>query len=162
MTYKSKAEEWAVDRLLHPPEAAPVRSTAPLFKDWAAPWWLFDSCPYIAEKEANGYSISPGYVEVRGSYLVRHLMPRFGEIPIDKLTPRHFRDYEMELYRKGELSPATINRILGTVRVMFNYAVEMGEMESNPIAPVKELRETPVARGILSFPELRLLSVLAR
>ena len=61
----------------------------------------------------------------------------------------------MRLYNEQKFSPATINRILGTARVMFNYAVEMGDLESNPIAPVKELKEIPQERGILTMEELR-------
>lgn len=56
----------------------------------------------------------------------------------------------MKLLAEGDLSPATINRILATVRVMFNYAVRMGELETNPISPVTELKETPRVRGILT------------
>ena len=37
---------------------------------------------------------------------------------------------------------------------MFNYAVEMGELEMNPVSPVKELKETPKERGILTAKEL--------
>jgi site-specific recombinase XerD len=54
----------------------------------------------------------------------------------------------MKLLAEGDLSPATINRILATVRVMFNYAVRMGELETNPISPVTELKETPRVRGM--------------
>jgi integrase len=65
-----------------------------------------------------------------------------------------FRDFKMRLLAEGEYRPATINRILGTARVMFNYAVSMGELEVNPLSPVKELRENPEVRGILSQGEM--------
>ncbi len=50
-----------------------------------------------------------------------------------------------------------INVILGTARVMFNYAVRMGELENNPLTPVSELKEFPKERGILKIEQLRML-----
>jgi integrase len=151
------AESWAVERLLGGETVRARKPRVLTFKEWAAPWWKFDSCPYIREKVAGGFTISRAYAEVRRSYLDRHLVPEFGNVPLSQLSPRHFRDFKMKLYQEGKLSPATINRILGTARVMFNYAVSMGELESNPVAPVKELKETPQQRGILTADELRLL-----
>lgn len=152
-TEKDKAEAWAVEHLLNGETTKARKSKGQTFEEWAAPWWYFETCPYIREKLANGFNISKGYAEVRRSYLDRHLVPEFGELSLSQLTPSMFRDYKMRLYSEGKLSPATINRILGTVRVMFNYAVAMGELESNPVAPVKELKETPKERGILTLPE---------
>jgi integrase len=159
-TYESdrdKAEQWAVERLL---AGNPVKARKPrvsTFEDWAAPWWRFETCPYIREKLANGYNISKAYARVRRSYLDQHLIPEFGKFLLSQLRPGMFRDYKMRLFNEGKLSPATINRILGTARVMFNYAVSMGELESNAVAPVKELKETPKERGILTLVELAAL-----
>jgi integrase len=154
---KNAAEQWAVEKLLAGQTEKIKRPRIPLFKEWATPWWVFDSCPYIAEKMANGFNISRGYAAVRRSYLTRYLIPAFGDFNITELKPRHFRDFKMNLYNRGDLSPATINRILGTARVMFNYAVSMGKLESNPVAPIKELKETPVERGILTLDEVKIL-----
>jgi integrase len=101
--------------------------------------------------------MSQQYARVRRSYLEQHLLPEFKDRPLTSLKPADFRDYKMRLLAAGNLSPATINRILGTVRVMFGYAVRMGELETNPISPVTELKETPRVRGILSIEELRKL-----
>jgi site-specific recombinase XerD len=47
--------------------------------------------------------------------------------------------------------------MLSTARVMFGYAVEMGELEHNPMAAVKALKETPTEPGILTLAEMRRL-----
>lgn len=127
------------------------------FEEWAKPWWLYETCPYIREKLADGKSIARSNARVRRSYLETHLIPAFGKIPLTQLAPRDFRDFKLRLLREGVLKPATINRILGTARVMFSYAVDMGELESNPVAPVHELKENPAARGILTMEELKAL-----
>jgi integrase len=151
------AEAWAWERLLREEKPKARKPRVRTFAEWAQPWWEFETCPYIREKIAGGFNMSRGYARIRRCYLTRHLIPEFGKIPLTQLAPRDFRDYKMRLLEAGELAPATINRILGTVRVMFNYAVEMGELETNPVAPVHELKETPAERGILSLPELATL-----
>ncbi|MCX6374544.1 MAG: site-specific integrase [Armatimonadetes bacterium] len=151
----ARAERWAVERLLNGTRTPARKPKAKTFGEWAAPWWIHASCPYIREKIAGGFSISQKYAAVRRSYLTRHLLPAFEDRSLSSLTPTDFRDMKMRLLGEGELSPSTINRILGTARVMFGYAVLMGELENNPVAPVKELKETPAVRGILSLEELR-------
>ena len=154
---ESKAEQWAVEALLQGEILSIRKPRAPTFEEWSTPWWIHGKCPYITEKIANGYNISRKYAEVRRSYLTNHLIPEFGKYRITHLKPRQFRDFKMRLYNERKLSPATINRILGTARVRFNYAVEMGDLESNPVAPVKELKEIPRERGVLVMEELRKL-----
>jgi integrase len=156
-TDEDKANDWAIEHLSGEQSRKARKPRVLTFKEWAAPWWKFDTCPYLREKIGNGFHISPEYADVRRSYLDRHLVPEFGKVPLSQLTPVMFRDYKNKLQREGQLRPATINRILGTVRVMFNYAVEMQEMQYNPVGPVKELKENPKVRGILTKGELDLL-----
>ena len=135
-------------------EDAATKAERQTFEEWAKPWWHFDTCPYIREKIANGFSISRAYAESRRSYLDQNLIPEFGKRAITDLTPAMFRDFKMRLYEEGKLKPGTINKIIGTARIMFGYAFLMGELDSNPVAPVKELKETPQERGILTLAEL--------
>jgi integrase len=64
------------------------------------------------------------------------------------------QDYKLRLYREGRLPTGSINRILGTLRVMFRYAVRMRELPFDPMEPVKEFREIDRQRGILALAEL--------
>ena len=155
---REKAEQWAIERLAQ--RDIPRKGGIPTFEQWCIPWWIPGTCPYIAEKKANGFSITPKYAALRRAYLKNYLLPQFGHYLLSELKPRMFRDFKMELYQKGEIKPATVNCILGTARIMFNYAVEMGELETNPVSPVKELKEHPAERGILNMDELKALFAL--
>lgn len=148
------ARTWAENRLRSGKKTPQRKPGEKTFEEWAKKWWHFDTCPYIREKIANGFNISKAYAESRRSYLDQHLVPEFGKRAITELTPAMFRDYKMRLFEEGKLKPGTINKIIGTARIMFGYAFLMGELESNPVAPVKELKETPLERGILTLAEL--------
>lgn len=155
-TDKSEAERWAYARLI---EGGMPRAVTPgkTFEEWARPWWYFDTCPYIREKIANGYNVSKSYAVSRRNYLDKHLIPEFGHYLLSQLKPSMFRDYKMRLYNEGKYAAGTINKIIGTARIMFGYAFTMGEVDSNPLAAVKELKENPVARGIFTMAELAAL-----
>ncbi len=151
------ADTWAVERLLSNETVKAREPRVPTFGEWAEPWWVWESCPYIRELQQDGYPISRNYARIRRSYLTRHLIPAIGKIPMTQLSPRHFRDMKDRLKKAGKLKPASINRILGTARIMLNYAVRMGDLEKNPVKPIRDLHEEPEARGIFTLSELHKL-----
>jgi len=156
-TDKKDAESWAIDRLVEA-EQQPVRGvTLPTFAEWAAAWWIPGRCPYLTEKAADGYQVSPAYAQLRRGFLVNHLLPELRTYRLDRITPQLMRDFKMRLYQGGSVSPGTINGILGTARIMFNYAVANRILEYSPVAGIRDVKETPRERGILSLAELRSL-----
>jgi integrase len=156
-TDRDRAQQWATDFLLKGGAVAARRPRAPTFEQWAEPWWDYERCPYIAEKLADGFPMSRNYAKLRRAHLHNYLIPALGKRRISELKPKDFRDLKLQLIGRGDLAPATVNVILGTARVMFGYAVKMGELETSPVAPVTELKEVPRERGILSVEELRAL-----
>jgi hypothetical protein len=116
---KAKAEAWALEQLLAGEGRLPARSPGnPTFAEWAADWWVYDRCPYIAEKRADGYNISKNYADGRRRMLQQYLIPALGDVPLRQLAPRHFRDLKMSLLEAGKLLPGTINRIIGTTSTL--------------------------------------------
>lgn len=156
-TNEHDAQQWAINYIASGRKIPPRKPREKTFEEWAAPWWIFDRCPYLREKVADGYHASKAYAEARRHYLVDHLIPQFGHYALAELTPAMFRDFKMRLHDEGRFKPATINKIIGTARIMLTYAFRMGEMESNPVAPVKDLKENTRERGILTLAELAAL-----
>jgi len=64
--------------------------------------------------------------------------------------------------RYGELSPATINRIVMAVRSALRHAIELGFIAENPFKHVRQLKENPPSPKALESDELdKLLVTLA-
>ena len=154
---RDRAQQWATDFLLKGGAVAARQPKVPTFEEWAAPWWDYERCPYIAEHLADGFPMTRNYASLRRSHLQRYLLPALGKKQISELRPKDFRDLKLQLASRGDLAPATVNGIIGTARIMFGYAVKMGELETSPVAPVTELKEFPRERGILTAEELRAL-----
>jgi len=86
--------------------------------------------------------------------------PRFGSMPINKITTVQIRQFHMELKDSG-LSPATADHHLKVLNHALVLACDWGLLKSNPASKVKQFNQTRVIRRALSTEELtRLMKVL--
>lgn len=70
-----------------------------------------------------------------------HIVPRLGEIRIDRITPQLVEEVlRNALLREGRLAPQTINKILGSLTAVFEYAERHGIVERNPARLAERLR----------------------
>ena len=127
------------------------------FGDFARGWWVPETCPYVRAKRARGFHISDSYIDFRRNNLKLHVLPIFGEVRLTEITPRMIEDWVLGWYETKTSAPATINRALGTLKLMLKEAVRLGYLNGNPAAAVGELKETPAERGTLTLAEMLLL-----
>ncbi|MEW6386312.1 MAG: tyrosine-type recombinase/integrase [Thermodesulfobacteriota bacterium] len=94
----------------------------------------------------------------RDQYSVEKLLPHFGDRLLKDITPamveayRHKRLKEPS-YRKHLTTPATVNREVTCLKVIFNKAVRNGRAEKNPAFGVKPLKENNIRDRVLSIEE---------
>ncbi len=152
-TSKTRAELWAQRKTKAGALTAQERMT---FGTYAAKWWTSE-CPYCEARIARGTPITLGYRKVRHSYLDNHILPKFKGVELSKITTRMIEAWVMALRKAGEISPTTINHALRTLKIMLGEAVRLGYMAADPSKSVRQLKETPEARGILTLDEIKLL-----
>jgi integrase len=92
---------------------------------------------------------------VRDKYSVRELLPHFGDRLLKDITPALVESYKQKRlaepsYRKNLTKPATVNREITCLKVIFNKAVKNGKAERNPAQGVKLLKENNERDRILS------------
>ncbi len=152
-TSKSAAETWAID-FLRKGGSLPTAGRQ-TFGQYSADWWRWEGekpqCPYIKGKLARGFNISRGYAAVRRSYLDRYVLPEFKDVKLSAINPRMIEAWVMRMKDAGNLAPATINRILGTLKVQLAEAVRLQIIPLNPASVIGELAERPQPRGILGI-----------
>lgn len=151
-TSKTAARAWAAQKSKAGQSTSRENLT---FGAYAAAWWT-ETCPYCEGRLARGTSISMGYRNVRRSWLERHVLPRFKDVKLSRLTTRMIEAWIMEL-RKGELSATSINHALRTLKIMTGEAVRLGYLSTDPAKSVRQLKESPEERGILTLAEIRKL-----
>ena len=123
------------------------------FDEAAVGFWNYDTSPYIQAKLARGRSFSRALANDRAGQVRNHLSPVLGTRRVSAIRHADIENMVMSWYTSGKMTPATINRVLITVKVMFKRWVEDGLVSSNPCAKVTNLEETPKQRTIFTIPE---------
>ncbi|MCA9469504.1 MAG: site-specific integrase [Nitrospira sp.] len=86
------------------------------------------------------------------------LIPEFGSLLLSQITPlriERYRDKRMQDkgYGNSTLKPATANRSLALLKVMFSLAVREGWMPRNPVSLVKFAKENNARDRVLTAEE---------
>ena len=68
------------------------------------------------------------------------LKRHFSSLPIDSITPQHV-DKFIASRRKDEVKNRTINRDLGVLSHMYEWAIKRGYLEVNPVSKIERLEE---------------------
>jgi Site-specific recombinase XerD len=124
---------------------------------YAADWWIPGKCRYLKEKEQSGRLLSPRYILESRRNLEKRLIPHFGSMKMTNVRYKDIWDWKNGLYEEGLLNPATINRSLATLKIMFKQAMREEYIQSNPCADIGILHETPKPKTILSPVEAKKL-----
>lgn len=74
---------------------------------------------------------------------------RYGSFNVQAVSPLDLVQYRQELQDMGR-APATINRILVTMKVFFDWAREQGYVQDNPVQGIKQVAMVAPAPGWLT------------
>ena len=128
------AREWLVAEIRRI-KAAPAQEATkgpPAFADYALS---------LAERKVREGTIKSAHSrEVLASILEHHLIPFFGEMPVDKIRRAdviRWKDGVASRIQAGEVSPHTANGWWSVLRATINAAVAEHELERNPVAKVE-------------------------
>jgi integrase len=138
---KTAANEYC-RMLIREKRLTPVkRGKALTFEEFAAPWWDYETCPYLQSRKERR-PISKGYA-AQGRYAVKnHLIPMFGKKRIDTISENDI-DTWLTNFRQGEYTASdkktksnykgnTANLVFKILKIMLNYALKKGLIKTNP------------------------------
>lgn len=153
-TNKTRAVQWAERRLQRE-----IKSREHItIRELSEGFWYTDGA-YARSRRARGYSISHGHLSISKGYTENHIVPVWGTWRVADLTPGKIDTWILDLHRKGTLAPATINKVLATLRALLDQAVARGYLTENPASFVKPVRTEYKRRGVLTDAEVsRLLA----
>ena len=96
----------------------------------------------LAKRFIDDYAMvqnKPSEVAGKMQIIKNHLFPFFGHKPIHEIRRRDI-DTFVALKKREDLHPKTINNILGTLRRLFNFAVEWELISHSPMKGAKNLK----------------------
>src|SRR6266511_2386949 len=94
------------------------------FSTWAAEWW----------EAWSADDRSPTTLATAESRLRLHVRPWFGDRPIERIGPADVRRWQAHLMRNT--GPATVAQCRSLARRIFQFAMDEGAIDANPVAKV--------------------------
>lgn len=131
-SYKTRDEaKLALEQRLKQVRQGSFRSASqlPTLREVAAAWLTSK-----ADRRASTIYLWQNHINV-------HIVPRIGDVRIDRITPQVVEEsLRNDLLKARRLSPQTINKVLGTLSAVFEYAERHGIVERNPARLAERLR----------------------
>jgi len=115
--------------------------------------FFFDDSDYIQNLTSKGRKPTKAHLVNKQSHVDNYLLPRFGKSQLTDITPAIVDEWLLSL----DLSNQTKNHIISTFKIILDYAVYLGRLESNPITHIKKYAIQSKQRDILTQKELSTL-----
>lgn len=134
------------------------------FAEYAAPYFLSDTCPHFIRLRQEGKSIGLNHLGSCRSLLERHILPdsTFANLPIAQLKRGDLLDLRSRILKTG-LGTNTVNKCVSVIKTILSEACFRDDIDSNPGAGVGNIKYEKLERGVLTPEEVgRFLSFLSR
>ncbi len=150
--HKREAEKALAEKLADLNKAPYRELKKVLFAAFAQKWLV---------EYAEG-KVKPGTLDHYQRVVAGHLIPYFGEMPLQQISPEMVQGYISQKRSEGKLSAKTINNTLVPLKEMFKHAVRWGYLRENPALYVEKPRVERKEMDFLTPEEIRLMLDHAR
>ena len=133
------------------------RARPKLFRDFAQPFWNFDTCPIITDRIIRGGHYSKQFAETNFNNTRKYLIPTFGTKVLEEISPAMINTWLLNMPGKYCIAPQTANKQLSILRQMLDVAVAENLIPSNPCNAVKPLVAKNRARGCYAPEQIGIL-----
>ena len=89
-----------------------------------------------------GEKIAPGTYKKNAVYLNNHILPVFGDLDVQNITPAKIMDFQKQLVKK--ISPAVANQVVGMLGRCMSFFVRKELILYNPCREIKRIQEDEV------------------
>jgi integrase len=125
------------NKLLRAGTLLPRGTGAQTFAEYAEGWWEWETCAYL-KKRRRRHNITRAYADNNKKMLRNRLLPYFGNMPVNKITPEEIENWLDAMAEEGYQNTYT-NTILGTLKTMMIEAVERKIIPKAPTDKMEKL-----------------------
>jgi integrase len=125
------------DKLLRTGKLIPNSGFMPTFAEYAQGWWEWETCAYL-KKRRKRRNLTMSYADNNKKNVKNHLVPYFGEMPLNKITREEVENWLDDLIEK-DYQNTSINGYLGTLKTMLIEAVARKILTANPVEKMEKL-----------------------
>ena len=128
----------------------------PTFRKYAKPFFVWGQCPHVRRVLEESGHMTERHVRIQRGRLENHIFTDpFADKRLSDITRADIFDLRSRLLKKN--APATVNKVIGVVKVILREAVIREELDRDPTEYVRNVKGKKRARGVFTVAELRLL-----
>jgi integrase len=151
---KTAARNYCI-QLIREQRLAQGKGDMPTFAEYARGWWEWETCPYLKDRRKRAV-LTQSYADSNKKMLVNQLLPYFGKMRLDRISPDEIDCWFDYMAEKGYKNTYT-NTILKSLKTMMNWAVKKKILVHNPIADVEGLTNNQKPIKLLNADEFKAL-----
>lgn len=125
-----------------------------LFKEFAQPFWIWETCPIVNAKIKRGGTLTKGYCRSSRILLDQKIIPAFGNKTISAITPDMIDKWLLDMPKKYKIGNKTANKAYMILKQMFDIAVRQRLITHNPCNEVSRLIEKDRRRGCFTVQQI--------
>ena len=126
------------------------------FREYAALFFIWDDCPHIRRILEETGRYTERHARIQRGRLENHLFTDpFTEKKLSNITRADIFDLRSRLLKKN--APATVNKVIGVVKIILREAVIREELDRDPTEYVRNVKGKKRERGIFTVDELKRL-----
>jgi integrase len=145
------------DKLLRAGKLIPNSGYMPTFAEYAEGWWEWETCAYL-KKRRKRHNLTQAYADNNKKNLKNHLLPYFGNMPVNKITKDDIEAWFDKLIEEGYQN-TSINGYFGTLKTMLIEAAARKIIPANPIEKMEKLVNDRREIKIITLEEFKKLFV---
>jgi integrase len=127
----------ACNRLLREGKLIPNSGYMPTFAEYSQGWWEWEACAYL-KKRRKRRNLTQAYADNNKKNLKNHLVPYFGDMPLNKITRDDIENWFDKLIDE-DYQNTTINGYFGTLKTMMIEAAARKIIAVTPTEKVEKL-----------------------
>lgn len=136
------------------------RKDMPLYADYCARFWDWDTSEYVQGKLARDQRIGREYVLHNAAYVRNYIRPAFPAARLSEVKTHMLEDFAMKLKRESGLSHRSINAILMAATIPLGEAARLDFIPKNPALKMRRFGVTTQEKGIPTDEEVQKLTDL--
>ena len=125
-----------------------------LFKEFAEPFWIWETCPIVSSKIKRGGTLTRGYCRSSRILLDQKIIPAFGNKALSAITPDMVDKWLLDIPKKYKVGNKTANKAYMILKQMLDIAVRQRLISHNPCQEVARLIEKDGRRGCFTVEQI--------
>ena len=126
------------------------------FRQYSLPFFIWGECPHIRRVFEETGRFTQRHARIQRGRLVNHLLTDpFAEKRLADITRADIFDLRSRLLKKN--APATVNKVIGVVKIILREAVIREELDRDPTEYVRNVKGKKRVRGTFTVDELKRL-----